>query len=131
MLSLVQKRHSNPVDPHFSWCQEPLAGSRRTHVRDPAPTTIATAGQKRADPEFIVEWSLGGDAQTFSATWNLADGTPVWTEPYTSLWQLGDEEANSRIWGGIHFRIDIDSAQGSCVQVADNLSENFMRRARH
>lgn len=74
---------------------------------------------------------LGGDAQTFSATWYLADGTPVWTEPYTSLWQLGDDEANSRIWGGIHFRIDIDSAQVSCVQVADYLSENFMRRARH
>jgi len=70
---------------------------------------------------------LGGDAQTFTATWYTAANAVVWSEPYTSLWQLGDDEANSRIWGGIHFRIDIDSSQVSCTQVADYLYDNFMQ----
>ena len=70
---------------------------------------------------------LGGDAQTFTATWYTAANAVVWSEPYTSLWQLGDDEANSRIWGGIHFRIDIDSSQVSCTQVADYLYDNVMQ----
>ncbi len=55
---------------------------------------------------------LGSDAQTFSATWYTAANTVLWSEPYTSLWQLGNDEAWSRIWGGIHFRIDIDESPG-------------------
>ena len=74
---------------------------------------------------------LGSDAQTFTATWYTPANTVAWAEPYTSLWQLGDDEANSRIWGGIHFRIDIDEAQVSCTQVADYLYENHMQPSHH
>ena len=74
---------------------------------------------------------LRGDAQTINATWYTAADTPVWTKAYTSLWKLGDDKANSRIWGGIHFRFDIDAAQVSCVQVADYIFDNYMRRTRH
>jgi len=74
---------------------------------------------------------LGSDAQTFNAVWYAADNSVVWSEPYTSLWKFGDDEANSRIWGGIHFRFDIDASQVSCVQVADYIFDNYMRRTRH
>jgi hypothetical protein len=74
---------------------------------------------------------LGSDAQNFNAVWYTAADAVVWTEPYTSLWKLGDDEANSRIWGGIHFRFDIDESQVSCTQVADYLFDNYMQPARH
>ena len=74
---------------------------------------------------------LGGDAQSFTATWYSATGTPVAALPFTSLWALGDDEANSRIWGGIHFRFDIDESQVSCPQVADYLFDNYMQSRRH
>jgi hypothetical protein len=74
---------------------------------------------------------LGNDSQEFAATWYRADGSVVWSEPYTSLWKLGDDSANSRIWGGIHFRFDIDGSQVSCTQVADYIHDNRMRRSRH
>jgi len=74
---------------------------------------------------------LGDDAQTFTATWYTPANTVAWSEPYTSLWQLGDDEANSRIWGGIHFRIDIDESQVKCTQVADYLFDNFMQPDHH
>jgi hypothetical protein len=73
---------------------------------------------------------LGSDAQTFTATWYTANNAVVWSQPYTSLWKLGDDEANSRIWGGIHFRFDIDASQVSCTQVADYIFDNYMRRTR-
>jgi hypothetical protein len=73
---------------------------------------------------------LGNDAQTFTATWYTAASTAVWAQPYTSLWKLGDDEANSRIWGGIHYRFDIDESQVSCTQVADYLFDKFMQSDR-
>jgi hypothetical protein len=70
---------------------------------------------------------LGRDAQTFSATWYTASDAVVFSQPYTSLFQLGDDEAHSRIWGGIHYRFDIEASQVSCTQVADYLFDNYMR----
>jgi hypothetical protein len=74
---------------------------------------------------------LGSDAQTFTATWYSATNTVVAALPFTSLWALGDDEANSRIWGGIHFRFDIDESQVSCPQVADYLFDNYMQPRHH
>jgi len=74
---------------------------------------------------------LGSDAQTFTATWYTPANTVAWAVPYTSLWQLGNDQAWSRIWGGIHFRIDIDEGQVSCTQVADYLYDNYMQPDRH
>ena len=74
---------------------------------------------------------LGSDAQSFTATWYSASGAVVAALPFTSLWALGDDEANSRIWGGIHFRFDIDESQVVCPQVADYLFDNYMRPRRH
>jgi hypothetical protein len=77
---------------------------------------------------------LGSDAQTFTATWYLADDTVVFSQAYRSLFQLGNDEAHSRIWGGIHYRFDIEASQVSCTQVADYLFDNYMRpnrTARH
>jgi hypothetical protein len=73
---------------------------------------------------------LGNDAQTFTATWYKADDTVVFSQPYTSLFQLGDDEAHSRIWGGIHYRFDIDASKVSCTQVADYLFDHYMRPQR-
>lgn len=70
---------------------------------------------------------LDDDAQSFSVTWYSAANAVVWTQAYTSLWQLGDDEAHSRIWAGIHYRFDIDESQVSCTQIADYIFDSFMR----
>ncbi|HEY2400316.1 MAG TPA: vanadium-dependent haloperoxidase [Steroidobacteraceae bacterium] len=70
---------------------------------------------------------LGSDAQSFTATWYTATGSVVFAQPYTGLWALADDEAHSRIWGGIHYRFDINASQVSCTEVADYLFEKYMR----
>ena len=70
---------------------------------------------------------LGSDAQSFTATWYTATGAVVFAQPYTSLWALAVDEANSRVWGGIHYRFDIEASQVSCTQVADFIFDNHMR----
>jgi hypothetical protein len=73
---------------------------------------------------------LGSDAQSFTATWYTPTGAVVFAQPYTSLWALAVDEANSRIWGGIHYRFDINASQVSCTQVADYLFDNYMQPRR-
>ena len=56
-------------------------------------------GQYRAGGAArMVASVLGSDAQSFTATWYARANTVVWAQPLRSLWKLGDDEANSRIW---------------------------------
>jgi hypothetical protein len=73
---------------------------------------------------------LGSDVQSFAATWYTASNEVVFTQPYTRLSQLRNDEANSRVWGGIHYRFDLEGSMVSCTQVANYLFDNYMRPTR-
>jgi hypothetical protein len=75
---------------------------------------------------------FGRDAQEFTATWFTGTNPPavVHAQPYTSFSALARDEALSRIWGGIHFRFEIDVSEVSCYQVADYIYDNYMQRRR-
>jgi len=70
------------------------------------------------------------DAQAFTATWYTAASPPVvvYSQPYQSFSALAQDEGDSRIWGGIHFRFEIDTSQISCAQVADYIFEHYLER---
>jgi hypothetical protein len=72
---------------------------------------------------------LRSDAQSFTVTWYTATGEVVFAQPYTSLSALAIDEANSRVWGGIHYRFDLEGSRASCTQVADYLFGHYMRPA--
>ncbi len=75
------------------------------------------------------------DEQSFTATWYASNTvtppatTPpvVYSQDHDSFWALAQEEGDSRIWGGIHFRFEIDASLESCADVADYLFENYMQ----
>jgi hypothetical protein len=46
---------------------------------------------------------------------------------YRSFTEMANEEANSRIWGGIHFRFDNEAGQSVGRNVANYVFLNFMR----
>jgi hypothetical protein len=62
----------------------------------------------------------------FSVTWPRTMGLPSETRSFTGFWQLADEEARSRIFGGIHFQFDSDASQSSCVKVSEYAFSHFM-----
>jgi hypothetical protein len=70
---------------------------------------------------------LRSDAQSFTVTWYTATGDVVFAQPYTSLSALAIDEANSRVWAGIHYRFDLEGSQASCTQVANYLFGHYMR----
>lgn len=70
---------------------------------------------------------VGTDARTFKATWFAADNSVVHSEQYNSFFALAHNQGLSRIWGGIHFRFEIDESEIACTQVADYIFDNYMR----
>jgi hypothetical protein len=55
-----------------------------------------------------------------SATWKGANGNPEVTRHYTSFWAMAQQEADSRIYAGIHFRFDNEVSQEYCPKVAEH-----------
>ena len=48
--------------------------------------------------------------------------------PYNGFRELANEQARSRVYGGIHFEFDQLASFGACTSVADYAFDNYMRR---
>jgi hypothetical protein len=80
---------------------------------------------------------FGSDNKPFTATWYASNTvtppatTPpvVYSEAYSSFWALAINEGDSRIWGGIHFRFEIDDSLESCADVADYIFDTKMQQS--
>ena len=46
---------------------------------------------------------------------------------YGSFSELAEQQARSRVYGGIHFDFELTASQESCEKVADYVVDNFMR----
>ena len=68
----------------------------------------------------------GGDDFAFTAVWQAPDGTELAARPYTSFRQMADEQARSRVLGGIHFTFDNEPSQEVCPKVVDFVARTFM-----
>ena len=75
----------------------------------------------------LLERLFGQDNVPLTVTWVVPDGQPI-VRSYNGFRQLADEEAKSRIWGGIHFEFESTASKGACTQVADYVVENTLRK---
>lgn len=75
----------------------------------------------------LLERLFGQDNIPITATWQVPDGAPI-VRSYNGFRQMADEEAKSRIWGGIHFEFESAASKGACTQVADYVVENTLRK---
>ena len=70
---------------------------------------------------------LGRDDVRFSVTWVGTAGNADITRPYNGFRELANEQARSRVYGGIHFDFDQTASFGVCVPLADYAFDNFLR----
>jgi hypothetical protein len=97
-------------------------------VTPPYPTYAGNAACLSAAAARALQLALGRDDVPFSITWPRTMGLPSETRHYTGFWQLADQQARSRIHGGIHFQFDSDASQAACVNVAEFTAANYMVR---
>lgn len=69
---------------------------------------------------------LGRDDIPFSVSWT-GIAQPNVTRSYNGFRQLADEEARSRIYGGLHYEFDHRASFGSCTAVANYAFSNYLR----
>jgi len=88
------------------------------------PGNMACVGTSAATS---LAMGLGTDAVHFSVTWTGANGNPDVTRHYSSFSELAQQEADSRIYAGIHYRFDNEASQEMCPQVVEHAYATVMR----
>ncbi len=68
-----------------------------------------------------------------TAVWksNANPPGPDVVKEFAGFWQLAVDEADSRVFGGIHFRFENDASQVACPKVARFAFENYMQPKKH
>lgn len=80
-----------------------------------------------ASQATLLERLFGRDDIPIQVTWQVPNGAAV-TRAYNGFRHLADEEAKSRIWGGIHFEFESAASKGVCTELADYAADNTLRR---
>lgn len=75
----------------------------------------------------LLERLFGRDDIAVQVSWAVPNAAAV-TRSYPGFRALADEEAKSRIWGGIHFQFESQASQGVCTLLADYAADNVVRR---
>lgn len=70
---------------------------------------------------------FGTDAKSFTAVWYTGASAVVFKEDFKSFKALAVHEGNSRVWGGIHFRFELDASHETCAKVADYIFDHKMQ----
>jgi hypothetical protein len=92
-------------------------------VTPPYPTYAGNGATIGAACATVLTRFFGTNDIAFEAHW---EGTPGWTRSYPSFWAIADEQARSRIYGGIHFAFDSTAGQEIGTNVGNYLLDNFM-----
>ena len=94
------------------------------------PTYPAYAGNAAclsAASARALQIAFGRDDIPFTVVYPRTMGLPTETRDYAGFWDLAQQEARSRILGGIHFKFDNDGSQAYCVKVPELTAATYMR----
>ncbi len=92
----------------------------------PYPSYAGNAACLSAASARALKIALGRDDIPFTVTYPRTMGLATETRTYAGFWDLAQQEADSRIFGGLHYRFDNEASQAACVKVADFAAEHFM-----
>ena len=93
----------------------------------PYPTYAGNAACLSAAAARALQLAIGRDDVAFSVTWTRTMGLPSVTREYAGFRQLADQQAWSRVLGGIHFPFDSEASQAACPRVAEYAHVTFMQ----
>jgi hypothetical protein len=107
------------TDPDISWSSLLTTPAYPSHAGNMACVGISAA---RALALFY-----DTDAVPFTAKWVGSNGNPDVARNYQGFRQLAEDQANSRVYGGIHFRFENEASQAICPRVPEYVFAHYMR----
>jgi hypothetical protein len=95
-------------------------------VTPPYPSYAGNLAGLGASAATVLRLALGADDIPVSATWRQSDGSSI-THHFQGFWEVAEEEAMSRVYGGIHFQFDTVAGQAVGKRVAEFVYANYMQ----
>lgn len=92
----------------------------------PYPSYAGNAACLSAASARALQLVLDRDNVSFSITWPRTGGLPNETREFSGFWPLADQQARSRIHGGIHFQFESEASQSACAKVAEFVHARYM-----
>ena len=93
----------------------------------PYPSYAGNAACLSAAAARALEIGFGPDDIPFSVTYPRTGGLPTETRDFTSFADLAEQQARSRVFGGIHYQFDSDASEAACSKVPEFTAAQFMR----
>jgi hypothetical protein len=94
----------------------------------PYPSHAGNVACLSAAAARALQLGIGRDDVPFTITWPRTMGLPSVTRHFDSFWAFADQQARSRIHGGIHFQFESDASQAACVKAPEFTDANYMLR---
>ena len=110
----------NPAtDPDAAWL--PLL------TTPPYPTYAGNMASIGASAARALQLTFGTNDIPVTATWKQSGGLADISHRFDGFWQVAQEQSESRIYGGIHFRFDQVAGQQLGKSTAEFVFANFMK----
>ncbi len=92
----------------------------------PYPSYAGNMATIGASAARVLALALGTDDVPVTATWRQSGGQPDVVFNFATLSDVAQQQADSRIYGGIHYRFDNEAGQIAGRAVAEYVFANFM-----
>jgi hypothetical protein len=92
----------------------------------PYPSYAGNMATIGASAARVIALAIGTNDVEVRVTWKQSGGQPDVTHTFSTLSDVAQEQADSRIYGGIHYRFDNVAGQSAGTAVAEYVFANFM-----
>lgn len=114
------------ADEDLNAATEPDAGWTPLLTTPPYPAYAGNVACLSAASARALQIAFERDDIPFTVVYPRTMGLPTETRAYAGFSDLAQQQADSRIFGGIHFRFDNDASQEYCVKAPEFAAEHFM-----
>jgi len=90
------------------------------------PSYAGNAACLTAASARALQIAFGRDDIPFTVSYPRTMGLPTETRTYAGFSDLAQQEADSRIYAGLHYRFDSEASQRFCVKAPEFAAEHFM-----
>ncbi len=92
----------------------------------PYPSYAGNMAAIGASAARALQLAFGTNDVAVTATWRQSGGQPDVSHQFPGFWQVAEEQSESRIYGGIHYRFDQVSAQQLGRATAEFVAGHYM-----
>ena len=92
----------------------------------PYPSYAGNMATIGAGAARALQLAFGTNDIPVTATWHQSGGQGTVSHQFPGFWEAAQEQADSRIYGGIHYRFDHEAGQQIGRSVAEYVSANYM-----